>query len=65
MHMKTYTAMLMFAVIATVAFASVTLVLPIAHEAEAGKPSGIPPCDGQDCKTNHPTGAPISPPGKP
>jgi hypothetical protein len=55
----------MFAVIATFVLATAAFVIPIAHEAEAAKPSGIPPCDKQDCKENHPTGAPIDPPGKP
>jgi hypothetical protein len=63
--MKTYTSLLMFAVIATFVLATAAFVIPIAHEAEAAKPSGIPPCDKQDCKENHPTGAPIDPPGKP
>ena len=53
----------MFAVIAAFGVVAATLVVPIVPQAYAqGRPSGVPPCDRSACATDHPTGAPISPP---
>jgi hypothetical protein len=62
---NTNTALIMFAVIAAFGVVAATLVVPIVPQAYAqGRPSGVPPCDRQSCATDHPTGAPISPPGR-
>jgi hypothetical protein len=62
--MNTNTAIIMFAVIAAFGVVAATLVVPIVPQVYAqGRPSGVPPCDRSACATDHPTGAPISPPG--